>query len=224
MCGRFTMADPRAIVARFSRFRFLDNVERSFNVAPTHLVLGVCNDTPEAAGVLVWGFPSLRAAGPNDSQRTVNARSETVAEKPMFREAFHRRRCIVFADGYFEWMTQGQKKRPFYFTIDNGAPFAFAGLWIRDARPDRRLCCLLTTQPNALQRRVHDRAPVMLLDDDAIDVWLRGGSPAELLELCAAANASRITAREVSMSVNNVRINDERCLSDPAPDNALTLF
>lgn len=223
MCGRFTLADPRQVAARFSRLALRATVEPSFNVAPTHDVLGVCNDRTVEIDVLEWGFISGQP-GRSAAARTVNARAETVMEKPMFRDAFQSRRCIVFADGYYEWMSDEKRKRPFYFTIDGGAPFAFAALWTPNLTGGKRFCCLLTTTPNDVQRTVHDRSPVILGSDDAIDLWLGKTAPGDLQPLLAPIDAARITAREVSARVNSVAANDPLCREAPPEPVTMSLF
>lgn len=176
MCGRFTLTDPGRLITHYSRYRF-PALRRSFNVAPTHEVAALCDDAGDAVAMLRWGLPGQRGG------IVVNARSETVAEKPLFRDAFLGQRCVVFADSYYEWMSDVHAKRPFRFTIRGGEPFAFAALW--HAAPDnRRAVCLLTTSPNEKQRLVHDRSPV-ILGDAEIDAWLSHGTSASgLLELC----------------------------------------
>jgi putative SOS response-associated peptidase YedK len=222
MCGRFTLADPRQIASRYSRFMLRQTIEPSFNVAPTHDVLAVCDDRVPDLDVLQWGFMSGRP-GAGDA-RIVNARAETVYERPMFRDAFQNRRCIVFADGYYEWMADEKRKRPFYFTIDGGKPFAFAGLWNPNLSGGKRFCCLLTTTPNAVQRTVHTRSPVILASDEAIDVWLNARAFEELQPLLAPVEPERITAREVSARVNSVLVNDPLCREAPPEPTTMSLF
>lgn len=166
--------------------------------------------------MLRWGVPGRRGG------IVVNARSETVAAKPLFRDAFLGQRCVVFADSYYEWMSDVHAKRPFRFTIQGGEPFAFAALWYTS--PDnRRTVCLLTTSPNEKQRFVHDRSPV-ILDDAGIEAWLSRNTPTSgLLELCRPISAARIKAYEVSPRVNNVNDDDERCIAPFTPPE-LSLF
>lgn len=222
MCGRFTLSDPRQVALRYSRFVLSQSIEPSFNVAPTHDVLAVCNDDTASIDVLEWGFIDARP-GRRDA-RIVNARAETVAQRRLFRDAFERRRCIVFADGYYEWMTDEKRKRPFFFAVDGGAPFAFAGLWNPNLSSGKRFCCLLTTTPNSLQRTVHDRSPVILASDEAIDLWLSATTPSDLLPLLVPVDPSRITAREVSARVNSVLVNDWLCREAPPEPTTLSLF
>lgn len=223
MCGRFTIVDPRAIAARYAKYRFLEDVPARYNVAPTDHVPAVCDDRAPVAQSLEWGFISGRP-GVSNAVRTVNARSETVAEKPLFREALRARRCIVFADGYYEWMTDEKRKRPFHFTVDGGAPFAFAALWNPGLGTYPRTRWLLTTTPNSVQRGVHDRSPVILADDDALDVWLSGCGAAEVMPLLAPLADHRVTAREVDARVSSVRNDDALCLAPPSGPVPLGLF
>jgi len=215
MCGRFTLSDPERLITHYSRYRF-PQVKRSFNVAPTHDVVTLCDDAGTDVALHSWGF-----AGGSGSL-IVNARSETVDERPMFREAFENQRCVVFADSYYEWMTDIRAKRPFRFVIEDGKPFTFAAMW-EPLLNGRRAVCLMTTQPNEKQRAVHDRSPV-ILDDADIDRWLSSGTrPAELLELCHPIPARVIHGYEVSPLVNNVNNDDERCIAPYTPPE-LSLF
>lgn len=216
MCGRFTTADPARIAARFSKFRFPAGVTPSFNVSPTHSVMALCNDRVPNVDMLHWGLQPPWAKDKALAYKTINARSETVAEKPMFRAAFRRRRCVVFADGYYEWMTDGKKKRPFRFVVGDGEPIAFAGLWETRDEPDGtqlRSCSIITTLPSELQATVHDRAPVILYDD-ALDLWLTNDDvPADLLlTLCKPTSSDRMTVYEVDPLVNSVRNNGPQCI------------
>lgn len=209
MCGRFTLADPERLIAHYSRYRF-PALRRSFNVAPTHDVAALCDDAGDEVALLRWGVPGQRGG------IVVNARSETVHAKPLFRDAFVGQRCVVFADSYYEWMSDVHAKRPFRFIIQGGAPFAFAALWY-PAPDNRRAVCLMTTSPNERQRLVHDRSPVILSDAD-IERWLDRKAPGHrLLELCKPVSAACIEAYEVSPLVNNVNQDDERCIAPFTP-------
>jgi putative SOS response-associated peptidase YedK len=209
MCGRFTLTDPERLITHYSRYRFPD-LRRSFNVAPTHEVAALCDDAGDAVAMLQWGVPGRHGG------LVVNARSETVAAKPLFRDAFRSQRCVVFADSYYEWMSDVYAKRPFRFTLQGGEPFAFAALWYASTSR-RRTVCLLTTAPNERQRLVHDRSPVILRDDD-IGTWLNRETPEpRLLELCGPISPNRIHVCEVSSLVNNVNQDDERCIAPFTP-------
>ena len=191
-------------------------MRRSFNVAPTHDVAALCADAGEEVALHAWGFFA------SSGGLVVNARSETVDAKPMFRDAFLRQRCVVFADSYYEWMTDVSAKRPFRFTVEGGKPFAFAALW-QPILNNRRTVCLMTTSPNEKQRAIHDRSPVILEDAD-IDRWLNTDSPVEeLLALCRPLPVEKTQSYEVSPLVNNVENDDERCIVPYTPPE-LSLF
>lgn len=227
MCGRFTISDPARIAAHFSRFVFPADWNPSYNVAPTHRVPAVCNDTVPNVDLLHWGLLPAWATDKALAYKTINARCETVAEKPLFRSAFRRRRCVVFADSWFEWVADGKKKRPFRFVIGDNEPIAFAGLWEVRAEPDGtqlRSCSIITTQPNELQATVHDRAPV-LLNDETLDLWLTDDDvPAELLlSLCKPSSAARLSVYEVSPLVNNVRNDRPECIRPITSNDAPSL-
>src|SRR5438067_3297187 len=167
MCGRFTLTAPReALTSLFPLFDIPD-VTPSYNVAPTQAVLAVRvpagRDKPELAA-LKWGLVPGWADDPAIGNRLINARAETVAEKPAFRAAFRQRRCLVLADGFFEWQKVNGRKQPYYFGLRRGEPFAFAGLWERWDKGEIPLetCTLLTTEANTLLRPLHDRMPVIL--------------------------------------------------------------
>lgn len=218
MCGRFTIADPGRLAARFSRFLFPDDIKPNFNVAPTQRVPALCNDSIPNVALLHWGLLPPWSKDKSTAYKTINARSETAAEKPMFRDAFRKRRCAIFADSYFEWkMAEEGKKHPYRFTVDDDAPIAFAGLW--EARDDDggelRSCSILTTQPNEVQSPYHDRMPV-ILDVDAMDLWLTSDDvPVDLLQtVLRPFDASRMSVHAVSPLVNSVRNNTPECIAE----------
>jgi putative SOS response-associated peptidase YedK len=150
---------------------------------------------------------------------TINARAETVATKPAFRSAYKKRRCLVIADGYFEWKTEGKKKLPYLYEIDGGKPFAFAGLWEWCREPGTEgegieTCSLITTEANTLASEIHDRMPVILQEPD-YNRWLDPGvaDPADLLRRFPS---ERMSVRPVSTFVNNARNSGAECIAAPA--------
>jgi putative SOS response-associated peptidase YedK len=139
--------------------------------------------------------------------KTINARSETAAEKPMFRNAFRKRRCLMFADSYFEWTVEEGNKQPYRFVVYRGVTIAFAGLWeAHDAdKGEVRSCSILTTHPNGLQARYHDRMPV-ILEDNALELWLTSDEvPVELLQRPLASISSIANERACSESASKQR-------------------
>ena len=218
MCGRFALTAPReAVKALFPLFD-LPNVAPNYNVAPTQAVLAVRvppgQDKP-AASLLKWGLVPSWADDPAVGYRMINARAETVAEKPAFRSAFRQRRCLVLADGFYEWQKVDRKKQPYLFRLRGGAPFAFAGLWEHWERDGRALdsCTILTTDANELVKPLHERMPVILAPAD-FERWLdpKGAKGPELQALLRPYPAEAMTAYPVSPHVNNARHNDAECV------------
>jgi putative SOS response-associated peptidase YedK len=167
-----------------------------------------------------WGLIPSWAKDPNIGNKMINARAETVAEKPAFREALARSRCLVPADGYYEWQREGrmgQRKQPFYICLRDGRPFAFAGLWERWAGPDGTIiesCAILTTEPNESLKDIHDRMPVILAQAD-YDQWLDPAvRQAQLLQpLLRPYPPEDMIACAVSLRVNDPGHDDVACIA-----------
>lgn len=179
---------------------FLRGSGRNYDVAPTQRVAALCNDSVPNVALLHWGLLLPWAKDKSLAYKTINARSETAAEKPMFRNAFRKRRCVIFADSYFEWKkTEGGKKQPYRFIVDDAAPIGFAGFWEsrEDDAGELRSCSILTTQPNAVQSPYHDRMPVIL--DAVLDTgpksrfWIHRRAYQESLLRRDPLQASRVT-------------------------------
>jgi len=197
-----------------------------FNVAPTQDVVAVrSNDSKRNAAAIRWGLVPSWAEDISIGSRMINARAETVAEKPAFRAAFKRRRCLVLADGYIEWKKMGGQKRPFHIHMSDDRPFAFAGLWeswrdkqatTGDSEESRAIetCTVITTDANSLTSDVHDRMPA-ILPEDSYDMWLDPEfSATELLQrLLQPYDSDEMLMDEVSTRVNNVRNDDPACLT-----------
>lgn len=222
MCGRFTLTvDPAQLQADFG----LEapppaDLTPRYNIAPTQPVAVIPNETPRRMEWFQWGLVPGWAKDPKIGASLINARGETVAEKPAFRAAFKRRRCLVLADGFYEWKREGAgaraPKTPMYIQLADGRPFAFAGLWEAWTAPDgqlRRTCTIITTTPNALMAPIHDRMPV-ILPPAAYAAWLTPGDlPApEALAWLQPYDPAAMTARPVSTRVNNPRFDDPAIL------------
>jgi len=176
--------------------------------------------------LLRWGLVPFWAKDPGIGARMINARSETVAEKPAFRAAFRRRRCLVPADGFYEWRRLERGKQPFYVRLRDERPFAFAGLWEHWEGPDETAidsCTLLTTEPNDLIRPVHSRMPVILSPKD-YDLWLDPGvQKAELLQpLLRPYPSEGMLAYPISTWVNKPKNDSPRCI-EPLTQSQKTL-
>jgi putative SOS response-associated peptidase YedK len=213
VCGRYTLTTPVETLAEaFGVSGPLPELGPSYNVAPTREVAAVLADgrgDGRRLEKLRWGLVPSWSKDP--SRGIINARAETAHEKPSFRRAFRERRLLVLADGYYEWRKdEGGGKTPFYFRMQDGSPFAFAGLWEawrpRGGGEELRTCALLTTRPNALGAAVHDRMPV-ILPPDAYDLWLDPDlrDPEPLRDLLRPYPEERMEAYPVSRRVNSPR-------------------
>ncbi|MGQ4647337.1 SOS response-associated peptidase family protein [Lyngbya aestuarii] len=179
MCGRFSQTQSAEVIAQAFQIAEVPPLTPRYNIAPTQSV-GTILQTPEQQQrqfrMLRWGLIPSWAKDAKIGARLINARTETVAEKPAFRSAFKRRRCLVIADGFYEWQKhEGKKqKQPFYFRLKDEQPFAFAGLWEhwQDADGSEvESCTILTTEPNNLTRPIHNRMPVIIEPKD-YPLWL----------------------------------------------------
>lgn len=209
MCGRFSLTvSADELLAELGIEPPADYSPR-YNVAPTQNVLAIAEgkDGERRLGVLRWGLVPHWAKDVSVGARMINARGESVGGKSAFREAFDRRRCLIVADGFYEWRKDGGRKVPLRFVRPDGAPFTFAGLWERWRQPDGNdlhSCTILTTTPNALVAPVHDRMPVIIAPEDR-DRWLdRNLEGARVQDLVAPPPDDALEAYAVPDLVNNV--------------------
>ena len=212
MCGRFSQSLTAEAIAEAFHLTEVPDWQPRYNIAPTQTILAVAmiESGGRQSKPLRWGLIPSWAKDPAIGAKLINARSETVAEKPSFRSAFKQRRCLILADGFYEWRKQSAKKQPFYFRLKNGNPFAFAGLWERwhDSEDNRlETCTILTTEANRTVNPVHDRMPVMLHAEN-YDRWLDQSQSLESLQaLLHPYDDNLMTAYPVSTSVNSA-LND----------------
>lgn len=225
MCGRYVLKATLPDIARMLGMDVDLALEPRYNIAPTTEVLACRMETPgeKALARLRWGLVPHWAKQAEGGYRMINARAETVAGKPAFRGPFRKRRCLIPADGYYEWKSVDGRKQPYYFSMKDQRPFCFAGLWDR-WRPAEgeplETCTIITTGANALGAPVHPRMPV-ILPPDAYDPWLdpRLERAEDVLPLLAPFPADAMTVYPVSTLVNNARVDEPRCitpLADPA--------
>ncbi len=220
MCGRYTLASPTERLAEeFGLDGTSVELAPNYNVAPTQGVAAVLEEGGQRRlEVLRWGLIPPWADDPGIGSRMINARSETAPGKPSFRRAFRERRCLIPADGFYEWQRTNGAKQPYYIHMEDGRPFAFAGLWESWSKGEGeiRTCTILTTGANALVGEVHDRMPVILAHD-AYDVWLDPASERdELTGLLAPYPEDEMEAYPVSRFVNSPSNNDPRCIEPAA--------
>jgi putative SOS response-associated peptidase YedK len=220
MCGRYTLASPTERLAEeFGVDASSIELAPNYNVAPTQKVAAVLEEGGQRRlEVLRWGLIPPWADDPGIGSRMINARSETAPGKPSFRRAFRERRCLIPADGFYEWQRTNGAKQPYYIHMEDGRPFAFAGLWESWSKGEGeiRTCTILTTGANALVGEVHDRMPVILAHD-AYDVWLDPASERdELTGLLAPYPEDEMEAYPVSRFVNSPSNNDPRCIEPAA--------
>ena len=225
MCGRYTLTnpDPARLRARFDLLGSLEQVEPPrFNIAPTDPVLAVRRrDGARDLGRLRWGLVPGGWAEGKGARPLINARAESLATQPAFAESFRERRCLIPADGFYEWLSDERGKRPVWLSRPDHELFAFAGLWAELARGDEVLhsCAIVTCAPNRTLRPIHDRMPVVL-DPDFEGAWLDPErSPQELMGILVPAPDEALVGREVSDLVNDVR-EDGPALLEPREDQA----
>ena len=231
MCGRYTLAapDPAAIRDRFPVGESVE-IRQRFNIAPGDHVLAVTTDREGAprGELLHWGLVPPWAKSPGSSLKAINARLETIAERPTFRGAFERFRCLIPADGFYEWQSvAGGSKQPFHITRRDGQLFAFAGLWSIWHRPEGgtlRSCTIITRAANSAIAGLHDRMPVILARGDERD-WLDAGTPRDRLDQILGGLPARETGlRPVGRAVNDARYDGPECLAPPAEEPQRALF
>jgi len=235
MCGRFTLRTPAARIAEQFDVEDLPLLEPRYNIAPGQPVLVVrprgasqesfsreSSPGGREAVLLKWGLVPHWAKDPAIGNRLINARAESAASKPAFNTALRRRRCLIPADGFYEWQATGKGKQPYYIRLRGDELFAIAGLWDRWEGPDGsylETCTLLTTEPNELVAAIHNRMPVILRPEEYA-VWLdpHVSDPARLLPLCRPLPAGQMEALVVSRRVNVPTVDDPECIR-PAADS-----
>ena len=239
MCGRYSITSPPEAIQRLFQVPELPNLPARYNVAPTQDVpvvrVGGDQEGPDGGRHLVqlrWGLVPFWADDPMIGAKMINARAESAADKPAFRAAFRRRRCLVVADGFYEWKAppqdgsaaKGQRKQPYRIEFRDRRPFGFAGLWERWTDPQDQsvleTCTILTTEANDDLKEIHPRMPVML-SPDAFGSWLDPEADIETAKsLLAPYPNAELTAYPISTRVNAVKNDDPSILEPLAPQAA----
>ncbi len=222
MCGRYRLSRRAEILASYfyAEYEGLD-WEARYNIAPTQSVPVIRQDPREPvrrASLMRWGLVPYWAKDVSVGYKMINARAETAAEKPAFKESLQRRRCLIPADGFYEWPRRVKAKQPFHFGLQDDSLFAFAGLWDRWRAPDGttlETCTIPTTTPNQLLADVHDRMPA-ILPPTIYDLWLDPGfrDLAAITAMLKPYDARQMRRHAVSTRVNNVANDDSEC-SEP---------
>lgn len=217
MCGRFTLAvDPSLLLKLFPGLVLPSDLVPRFNVAPTQPVLGIFGARGKHAENFHWGLIPFWAKNKGIGASMINARAESLAEKPAFRRAFEKRRLLIPADGFYEWRKDGKVRTPFYIRMKTGEPFAFAGVWEKWASKDApedavRSASIITVAANELVAPLHDRMPAIIPAAD-FERWLdpENEQPAALLK---PYDADPMTMYEVSRVVNNANNETPECVA-----------
>ena len=218
MCGRFTLSQPTDAIASAFNIAQIPPLEPRYNIAPTQLIPSILSAPggEKKLQMLRWGLIPSWAKDAKIGAKLINARAETVSEKPSFRAAFKRRRCLIVADGFYEWQRQEKQKQPYCFRLQNAQLFAFAGLWEQWKSPDEDIinsCTILTTEANDLLRPIHDRMPVILESKD-YGLWLDSeAQQPQLQQLLRPYQADLMTSYTVSTKVNNPKNNTPECIN-----------
>jgi len=219
MCGRFSLAlDPEELREVFGLVETPTLWIPRYNIAPTQPVAVITDAARPTLDYMRWGLVPSWTKDISIGQKLINARAETIREKPSFRSAFSRRRCLIPADGFFEWKKpEGGKKlpaEPYYFRLRDGKPFAFAGLWEIWHSPEGdelKTCTILTTDANELVGTVHQRMPILFEVDEAW-TWLQPLAADTLLALLKPFPAEKMEAYPVSRLVNDPKQDDPQCV------------
>jgi len=219
MCGRYRLSRRKQIIEEhFDSISGEEDWSPRYNIAPTQPIPVIRQNPKEPVrelSLMRWGLIPSWAEDASGAARMINASSETAATKPAFRDSMKDRRCLIPADGFYEWVRTGKAKQPFCFEVNQGQLFAFAGLWDRWKDPSGhwvKSCSILTTTPNAVVSAIHDRMPV-ILDRVAYDLWLDPGmtNVAAVSELLKPYDARQMRCYPVSTRVNHVVNDDEEC-------------
>jgi|ERR1041384_436994 putative SOS response-associated peptidase YedK len=222
MCGRFVRKRSSIILAReFDAEGISDELQPSFNIAPTDEVAVVLNDSGRKLATMRWGLVPSWATDPRIGSTLINARAETLTSKAAFKAAFMARRCLVLGDGFYEWRKAGKTKLPMLIHLKSERSFGFAGLYERWRSPLGEAitsCTIITTEPNELVRPIHDRMPV-ILSKEVEDLWLDPSveDPRRLLDLLQPYPADQMDAYPVSSLVNSVKNNTPACIERASP-------
>jgi putative SOS response-associated peptidase YedK len=219
MCGRYSfILEDEMIRDRFGVTVRSAIYKARYNCAPSQNLAVISNENPGSLSLYRWGLIPFWAKDLSIGNKLINARSETILEKPAFKSAFRSRRCLVLSDGFYEWR-KGTVKTPFRIMRRDGSAFAMAGIWDKWIHPEGeeiRSFAIVTTRSNSLMEKIHDRMPV-ILDRETEKIWIEDAAPDELMELLKPCAASSLIAFPVSTRINSARFDSPEIL-EPAGD------
>lgn len=214
MCGRFDLNDHPAVrdlLGKLGVELAPEGYERRYNVAPTAQVPVAFDNEGPAVGVFQWGITPRWSRPEKPAPLLINARCETIREKPSFRKSIANRRCVIPINGFYEWKREKAGKTPYYLRAPDGSGLPLAGIW-DISRDGVQQCCIVTTAANEMMAPIHDRMPV-ILDPGAMKDWIGGGSMADMIDsMMGPASDDRLEATPVSTYVNNSRHDGPRCI------------
>ena len=229
MCGRFVRKlYTEDIASEFDVDEVAADLAPSYNVAPSQQVAVVMTDEKKRLVSMKWGLVPAWSNDPSIGNRLINARAETLADKPSFREAFTRQRCLVIADGFYEWQKRGRTSQPYFIHLKTDRPFGFAGLYDMWTSPEGELittCTIITTEPNEVMKTLHDRMPVILAKQ-VEDAWLDPYNPdhASLAQMLRPYPAAEMQLHTVSPLVNSPANDSPECMAPADPVGQLALW
>lgn len=212
MCGRFSLTQRLEVLERIfkAKAHTASKLPR-YNVAPTQPILAIAGDDPESIAEMDWGMTVFPTSGA-PPRMLVNAKAETLTERPLYAQAFRERRCLILADGFYEWRSHAGKRVPQYFRLRSHEPFAFAGIY--DEENGARHAVIVTTTPNELVAPVHNRMPVLLADPQA---WLREDDPQKLAALLVPYDPAAMESFSVDPIVNSPENDSPECIAPYDP-------
>lgn len=225
MCGRFTLNETPSKLAEYFDLSGDLDFSPSWNIAPATLINSIVADENENRHLKLmhWGLIPSWAKDKTISNRLINARGETVSDKPSFRNAFKRRRCLIPASGFYEWKAENGKKQPWYISLKSGEPMAFAGLWEtwhpKDGEEQIESCCIITTQANSFMEPIHDRMPV-ILNPEQWTLWLSQHEclANKLLPLISTQETESMRLWPVTRELNKSGFRNDVGLIEPLPN------
>lgn len=216
MCGRFTLTLTKEEINEIVKITELIDWKSRYNIAPMEAVPAIINDGQRQLKLFQWGLVPYWAKDKSIGNKLINARMETIETKPSFKHSFVSKRCLILADGFYEWKKEGTTKRPYLFTLTDRKLFSFAGIWDAWKNPEGKVlqsCTIITTAANELMKPIHERMPV-ILEKESEEAWLDSSikDPLKLKSLLAPYPTMKMKYYEVSTKVNSSKIDNIECI------------